>query len=95
MGHALYTRCRVTFQLQHDHGAGPDYIMTLWTRTQWHDDVMWDLAVQTGRKITELRIKAVELIESKDNRPARPLSYAEHARNDHEPLEGDGYSPYM
>ena len=96
MGHELYARCRVTFELQHDHGAGPAYVMTIWTRTQWHDDVMWDLSTQTGRKITELRIRIIELIDSKPGLPARPLSYREHAERDQEPIgQGDGYSPYM
>jgi hypothetical protein len=96
MGHELYARCRVTFELQHDHGAGPSYVMTIWTRTQWHDDVMWDLSTQTGRKITELRIRIIELIDSKPGLPARPLSYREHAERDQEPIgQGDGYSPYM
>lgn len=75
----LFTKVRVTFQLNADHGFGPDYIRTLWTRTEWEPDVEWDLSVQTGRTTAELKIKAIELVEYKPNRPGRPLSYRERA----------------
>lgn len=73
----LFTKVRVTFQLNADHGFGPDYIRTLWTRTEWEDDVAWDLSIQTGRETHEFKIKAIELIEYKPNRPGRALTYRE------------------